>query len=407
MRGVARDALPPGVRQRLRRQPPEARPIPSAPSDTSISRCASGSGPSTTSVATAARRVALAAAPAGPARDDHSHGGTRATRRPLWRRPSPSLRRPRPRRVPRLLAGRDQSDPCGRRRFCEVRSPATRRGGRRAAREAGVPQHLERRVDPALCLELIRESDVRLPFVNYETLFRDGTGPGVAPLFRQFYSRERRYSQPASSAASSRRGATTQNEKAAQVVRGSERLNDPRVFDQPTATSAARPVGGGSPAHGEGRRSPTPSNDAADQQPQQREQVPDNEIHKRPEQMQPPSITARAPNLARARQLQGAATSLRTLRVVGAGADSRTCGMRRSSAGGWLSLERHNRRRAEEAYLHSRRGKARPLRGHGEVAGGDELAAGRGSDPVHLRDHGLRNVVDRLHQHRADVESRS
>src|SRR6266498_63526 len=34
------------------------------------------------------------------------------------------------------------------------------------------------------------------------------------------------------------------------------------------------------------------------QQPHQREQVPDNEIHTRPEQVQPPSITARAPNLA-------------------------------------------------------------------------------------------------------------
>jgi hypothetical protein len=42
------------------------------------------------------------------------------------------------------------------------------------------------------------------------------------------------------------------------------------------------------------------------QQPDQREQVPDNEIHERPEQVQPPSITARAPNLA-SRQLEEAA----------------------------------------------------------------------------------------------------
>ena len=50
------------------------------------------------------------------------------------------------------------------------------------------------------------------------------------------------------------------------------------------------------------------------------------------------------------------------------------------------------------------RGEARRLGGDGEVAGGDELAAGGGGDAVHLRDHRLRDAVDRLHQHGADVE---
>ena len=42
---------------------------------------------------------------------------------------------------------------------------------------------LEHRVDPASCLDWVKESGVRLPFVNYEALFRDGSGPGGAPLF--------------------------------------------------------------------------------------------------------------------------------------------------------------------------------------------------------------------------------
>ena len=45
-----------------------------------------------------------------------------------------------------------------------------------------------------------------------------------------------------------------------------------------------------------------------------------------------------------------------------------------------------------------------PVCRNGEVAGGDELAAGRGGDAVHLCDHRLRYAVNRLHHHRADVE---
>lgn len=42
---------------------------------------------------------------------------------------------------------------------------------------------LERRVDRGRCLDWVKESGARLPFVNYETLFRDGAEPGGAPLF--------------------------------------------------------------------------------------------------------------------------------------------------------------------------------------------------------------------------------
>lgn len=42
---------------------------------------------------------------------------------------------------------------------------------------------LERRVQPDQCLEWVKESGVRLPLVNYETLFRDGAHAGTVPLF--------------------------------------------------------------------------------------------------------------------------------------------------------------------------------------------------------------------------------
>jgi asparagine synthase (glutamine-hydrolysing) len=42
---------------------------------------------------------------------------------------------------------------------------------------------LEQRVDRGRCLEWVKESRVRLPSVNYETLFRDGTEPERMPLF--------------------------------------------------------------------------------------------------------------------------------------------------------------------------------------------------------------------------------
>ena len=44
------------------------------------------------------------------------------------------------------------------------------------------------------------------------------------------------------------------------------------------------------------------------------------------------------------------------------------------------------------------------LGGDGEVARGDELAAGCRGHGVHLRDHRLRDAVNRLHHHRAHVE---
>ena len=50
------------------------------------------------------------------------------------------------------------------------------------------------------------------------------------------------------------------------------------------------------------------------------------------------------------------------------------------------------------------RREARVLARDREVAGGDELAARRGGDAVHLRDHGLREAVDRHHQLAAGVE---
>jgi asparagine synthase (glutamine-hydrolysing) len=42
---------------------------------------------------------------------------------------------------------------------------------------------LERRVDRGRCLDWVKESGIRLPFVNYENLFRDGAEPQGVPLF--------------------------------------------------------------------------------------------------------------------------------------------------------------------------------------------------------------------------------
>src|SRR5438045_9629572 len=58
----------------------------------------------------------------------------------------------------------------------------------------------------------------------------------------------------------------------------------PAALDQPASTSAAWTVGGGSPAHGGGRGSRTPSSDAAAPAATPGRTGPDNEIHKRPEQ---------------------------------------------------------------------------------------------------------------------------
>jgi hypothetical protein len=44
--------------------------------------------------------------------------------------------------------------------------------------------------------------------------------------------------------------------------------------------------------------------------------------------------------------------------------------------------------------------------GDRQIATGDKLAARRGGDPVHLRDHGFRQADDRLHQTRALLQER-
>ena len=185
MRGVARDALPPGVRQRLRRQPPR--------------------GP--TYLERTERYF-----------DQPLRERIRAVDHERWRPPLGEWRWRQLRQVLPVTTirmeehelrgaryGVDLRHPFADRDLVEflvslpaaiksdpMRSKAVLRGAiaGHAPKEVverlekpGYLSILERRVDLALCLELIRESDVRLPFVNYETLFRDGTGPGVAPLF--------------------------------------------------------------------------------------------------------------------------------------------------------------------------------------------------------------------------------
>ena len=59
----------------------------------------------------------------------------------------------------------------------------------------------------------------------------------------------------------------------------------------------------------------------------------------------------------------------------------------------------HHRRRAEQPDLDAGGGEARALGGDRQVAGGHQLAAGGGGDAVHLGDHRLRQLVDRLHHH--------
>ena len=63
-----------------------------------------------------------------------------------------------------------------------------------------------------------------------------------------------------------------------------------------------------------------------------------------------------------------------------------------------------HRRGAEQADLYSRRGKRRLVGGDGEIARGHQLAARRGGNALHLRDHRLRNGLDARHQLGADVE---
>ena len=68
------------------------------------------------------------------------------------------------------------------------------------------------------------------------------------------------------------------------------------------------------------------------------------------------------------------------------------------------AADRHQRRRAEEAEIHPRQTEAGFLAGDREIAGGDELAAGRGGDALDRRDHRLRQRDDGLHEGRAARE---
>ena len=186
VRGVARDAAPAG-------RPPhpapaaaaEARPISSAPSDTSIRRCASGSGRSTTSAG-----VRRSASGAGG-----SSGRSCPSRPCAWRSTScaapataSTFAIPSPTATSSSSScpcrPRSRATRCGRRLSFEMRSPDTRPTV--VVERLEKPEYLsvlERRVDRGLCLDWIRESDVRLPFVNYETLFRRRIEqPGSAPL---------------------------------------------------------------------------------------------------------------------------------------------------------------------------------------------------------------------------------
>ena len=66
--------------------------------------------------------------------------------------------------------------------------------------------------------------------------------------------------------------------------------------------------------------------------------------------------------------------------------------------------EGDHRRGAEEADLHAGRGEGGVLGGDGEIAGGDQLAAGRGGDTLDFGDDGLRDGLELLHQLGADIE---
>ena len=66
-----------------------------------------------------------------------------------------------------------------------------------------------------------------------------------------------------------------------------------------------------------------------------------------------------------------------------------------------------HRRVAEPAAAAAGRGEAGFARRHREIAGGDELAARRGGEPGHAREHRLRDPLDPLHHLGAAHEQRS
>src|SRR5215217_763690 len=88
----------------------------------------------------------------------------------------------------------------------------------------------------------------------------------------------------------------------------------PAVLDQPESASAGRPVGGGSPAHDEGRVSPSPSSDAASPGATPVRTGSGRRDTRTTRASSPPTTTARAPNLASPTTPGRTRTSLRTLR---------------------------------------------------------------------------------------------
>ena len=62
-----------------------------------------------------------------------------------------------------------------------------------------------------------------------------------------------------------------------------------------------------------------------------------------------------------------------------------------------VARQRHARRRAEQAEVDAADREARVARGHRQVAHRHQLAAGRGGDALHARDHRHRQLLDRQH----------
>jgi hypothetical protein len=87
------------------------------------------------------------------------------------------------------------------------------------------------------------------------------------------------------------------NEKVAHAVWGSEGSPTSAALDQPESASAARPVGGGSPAHGGRRGSPVPSRDATLLSSHTTENRFRTTRYPN-DQSKQPSLTGRAPSLA-------------------------------------------------------------------------------------------------------------
>src|SRR6266536_5781760 len=105
------------------------------------------------------------------------------------------------------------------------------------------------------------------------------------------------------------------NVKTVQAGRGSERGSAiPTVRDQLVSASAARPVGEGSPAHGGGPGSPTPSSDAAAPAATPARTGSARRDTQTTRASSPPSTTARAPEPSEPGNPREPRASLRTLR---------------------------------------------------------------------------------------------